>query len=77
MTDLTDADKTTLAAVLRDTIATDRFPLSPRIRRLKAILDKLPAPKREPLPPMTPPGEPSMVVARMRNPKRRRRLAGH
>ena len=52
----------------------DRFPLSPRVRRWKAILDKLepPAPKREPLPPLKPPGEPSMVVARMRGTKRRR-----
>ena len=39
-----------------------------------AILDKLepPAPKREPLPPLKPPGEPSRVVARMRGTKRRR-----
>jgi hypothetical protein len=38
------------------------------VRRWKAILGKLepPAPKREPLPPLKPPGEPSMVVARMR-----------
>ena len=72
--DLTAADKADLAALLRDTIAADRFPLSPRVRRWKAILDKLepPAPKREPLPPLKPPGEPSMVVARMRGTKRRR-----
>ena len=64
----------TIAALLRDTIAADRFPLSPRVRRWKASLDKLepPAPKREPLPPLKPPGEPSMVVARMRGTKRRR-----
>jgi hypothetical protein len=44
------------------------------VRGWKAILDKLepPAPKREPLPPLKPPGEPSMVVARMRGTKRRR-----
>jgi hypothetical protein len=30
MPDLTDADLDTLAALLRDTIAADRFPLSPR-----------------------------------------------
>ena len=37
----------TLIALLRDTIAADRFPLSPRIQRLWAILAKfkpLPAP---------------------------------
>ena len=88
--DLTDTDRATLAALLRDTIAADRFPLSPRVRRWKAIplppLARLhchlascrrcigcrdphstklepPAAKREPLPPLKPPGEPSMVVA--------------
>jgi hypothetical protein len=35
MADLTDADKATIAAVLRETIASDRFLMSPRIRRLK------------------------------------------
>jgi hypothetical protein len=72
--DLTDVDRAALAILLRDTIAADRFPLSPRVRRWQAILDKLepPAPKREPLPPLKPPGEPSMVVARMRGTKRRR-----
>jgi len=74
MVDLTAAEKATIAALLRETIAADRFPLSPRIRRLKAILDKLepPLPEPEPLPPRKPPGEPSMVVARMRGTKRRR-----
>ena len=74
MTDLSDTDKADLAALLRATIAADRFPLSPRVRRWKAILDKLepPAPEREPLPPLKPTGEPSMVVARMRGTKRRR-----
>ena len=39
MADLTDADKADLTALLRDTIAADRFPLSPRVRRWKAILE--------------------------------------
>ena len=39
--DLTDADLATIAALLRDMIAADRFPLSPRVRQWKAILDKL------------------------------------
>jgi hypothetical protein len=45
--DLTDDDKVALAELLRDTIAADRFPLSPRVRRLRAILAKLapPAPQ--------------------------------
>ena len=65
---LTPEDYAAIAALLRDTIAADRFPLSPRMPRWKAILDKLepPAAKREPLPPLKPVGEPSMVVARMR-----------
>jgi hypothetical protein len=63
-----------IAGILRGMIAADRFPLSPRVRSWKSILDKLepPALKREPLPPLKPPGEPSMVVARMRGTKRRR-----
>jgi hypothetical protein len=46
---LSPEDYATIAALLRDTIAADRFPLSPRVRRWKAILDKLepPAPKRK------------------------------
>jgi hypothetical protein len=39
--DLTDDDKAALIELLRETIASSRFLLSPRIRRLKAILDKL------------------------------------
>jgi len=35
-TDLTPDDLAILAALLRDTIAADRFPLSPRVRRWKA-----------------------------------------
>ena len=51
--DLTDDDRAALIALLRETIAADRFLMSPRIRRLKAILEKLdpPAPRSEPLPP--------------------------
>jgi hypothetical protein len=66
MADLTDADKAVIAVMLREAIAADaRFPLSPHIQRLKVILDKLD-------PPLKPPGEPSMVVARMRGTKRQR-----
>jgi hypothetical protein len=49
---LTDEEELALAAELKRTIADDRYPLSPRIRTLSAILDKLePPPVREPLPP--------------------------
>jgi hypothetical protein len=66
--DLPDDDKAILADLLRETIERDRFPLSPRVRRLKAILDKLdpPAPRAEPLPPPKPPGERSMALTRKR-----------
>jgi hypothetical protein len=50
----TDDECTILAVLLRETIAADaRVPLSPRIERFKAILDKLDPPLREPtsLPP--------------------------
>jgi hypothetical protein len=62
--DLTDADLAAIAKLLRDTIAADRFPLSQRVRRWQAILDKLePPPPRPELPPLKPPGTPSMVLA--------------
>jgi len=68
--DLCDNDKAILAELLRDTIAADRFPLSPRIKSLRAILDKLepPAARPEAIPPVKPPGEPSIAMR-----KRRRR----
>jgi hypothetical protein len=46
--DLTDADLDAIAKLLRDTIAADRFPLSPRVRAWKAILDKLEPPASRP-----------------------------
>ena len=45
--DLTPEDKAILAELLRETIAADyRFPISPRVRSLRAILDKLELPRR-------------------------------
>jgi hypothetical protein len=66
--ELNDDDKAILCELLRNTIAADRFPLSPRIRRLQAILDMLdpPAPRTEPLPPPKPPGERSTALTRKR-----------
>ena len=66
--DLTDDDKAILAELLRETIERDRFPLSPRIRRLQAILDKLapPTPRPEPISAPKPPGERSMALTRKR-----------
>ena len=51
---LTDDERAALTKLVRDSIAADNYPLSPRIRRLKALLAKLdPAPvaTAEPLPP--------------------------
>jgi hypothetical protein len=50
MTSLDDTDKATVAELLRETIERDRFPLSPRIKSLKAILDKLEPPAPRPTP---------------------------
>ncbi len=47
--DLTDEETAALARLLSETIDADRYPLSPRIQLLKAILGKIrPEPAREP-----------------------------
>jgi hypothetical protein len=38
--------------LLRRTIGDDRFPLSPRVRNSREILDMIQPPIREPLPPL-------------------------
>jgi hypothetical protein len=52
---LSEDDRAALVELLHESIERSRFLLSPRIRRLKAILDKLdpPAPRAEPPPPKT------------------------
>jgi hypothetical protein len=49
---LDDAERAALIAVLKEAIVTDRFPLSPRVRMLLPILEKL-----EPPPVQAGPGE--------------------
>jgi hypothetical protein len=50
--DLSDDEAAALLRELDAIIDNDRYPLSPRIQTLKAILNKLrPEPAREPLPP--------------------------
>jgi hypothetical protein len=50
--DLSDEEAAALIRELHDIIESDRYPFSPRIRTLRAILAKLrPEPVREPLPP--------------------------
>lgn len=66
--DVDDAERAALIALLKATIAADRFPLSPRVRMLKRILEKLEpaAPVSKPLPAPKPPGEPSLALRRKR-----------
>jgi hypothetical protein len=50
--DLSDEETAALAQDLHDIVENDRYPFSPRIRTLRAILAKLrPEPVRKPLPP--------------------------
>jgi hypothetical protein len=50
--DLTDEETAALTRELHEIVENDRYPFSPRIRTLRAILHKLrPEPVREPLPP--------------------------
>jgi hypothetical protein len=65
--DLSDPETDALATLLRRTIDDDRFPLSPRIQTLKAILGKIrPEPTREPLPPPKVYAPPRATTARRR-----------
>jgi hypothetical protein len=66
--DLSDEERDELVRALRGIVDGDRFPLSPRIRRLKAILAKLepPALAAEPFPAPKPPAEPSYAKRRRR-----------
>ena len=48
---LSGDEKLTLVAALKRSIAEDRYPLSPRVQTLTAILSRLQPPKPVPLPP--------------------------
>jgi hypothetical protein len=66
-TNLDPEDRADLARFLREAIEADRYPLSPRVRRLKELLAKVdpaPAPAVTPHPAPRPPGQPSMVLAK-------------
>ena len=60
--DLTDEERDQLVRALRGIVDNDRFSLSPRVRALRRIIEKLePAPPvAEPYPAPKPPGEPSL-----------------
>jgi hypothetical protein len=65
--DLTDDETAALTRLLTNTIDADRYPLSPRIRALKGILDKIePPPIRGPLPPPKLYAPPRATTARRR-----------
>jgi hypothetical protein len=68
MLDLTDEENLALIALLERVIRDDPFPLSPRVRVLKTIMDKLvePPPGPEPLPPLKVYALPRAVLARRR-----------
>ena len=68
--DLSDDETVALTRLLTNTIDADRYPLSPRIQTLKAILAKIrPEPVREQLPP-------PKQYAPLRSTTARRRPAG-
>ena len=66
--DLSDDENAALVDLLREAIERDRFPLSPRVTRLRGILAKLgvgSAPAR-PYDAPKPPGERSAMLAKKR-----------
>lgn len=74
--DLNETEQAALIAFSRGEVENTRYPLAPRLRPQRSALAKLGVETRRPalgsLPPAPkPPGEPSMVIARMRNSKRR------
>ena len=67
--DLDDTEEAALVDLLVDSIERDRFPLSPRVKRLPSILAKLGVgsePATPHYPPPKPPGERSTVLAKKR-----------
>jgi hypothetical protein len=65
--DLSDEETAALTRELHEIVERDRYPLSPRIRTLRAILAKLrPEPVREPLPPLKVYAPPRAAAARRR-----------
>jgi hypothetical protein len=71
--DLTDVERDELVAVLPEAIERDPYFMSPRVKRLRAILAKFdpPSPRPQPYPPPKPAGTPSLLLARKKRPRRR------
>ena len=72
--DLTPEEYAEVVCLVRSAIEGDRYPFSSRVRRLRAILDKLEpsAPKPPPFPAPKASGQPSLVYAKLRGGPRRR-----
>ena len=71
---LTEEDRQEMARLLRQAIDGDRYPLSPRVRRWKAMLSKLDPPATSPpvpYPAPKPSGEPSLLYRKMKGGRRR------
>jgi hypothetical protein len=69
--DLSDEEAAALIKELADITGNDRYPFSPRIQTLRAILAKLkPEPAREPLRPPMVYAPPRATAARRRRPGR-------
>jgi len=66
--DLTDDETAALTQELHDIVESDRYPFSPRIRTLRAILAELdpPAPRPEPPPPLNAGAAPDAGCGRWR-----------
>jgi hypothetical protein len=65
--DLSDDETAALIREFHDIIESDKFPFSPRIRTLRAILGKLrPEPAPEPLPPPKVYAPPRFILGRRR-----------
>jgi len=66
--DLDDTERAALVALLTAEIETTRWPMAPRTKALRAILDKLepPPPRPEPFPRPKPPAQPSAMLAKKR-----------
>jgi hypothetical protein len=65
--DFTEDERAALAAFLREAIAATRFPFLPKLRPIRSALAKIdPQPPRQPLPPLKPAGEQSLILRKLR-----------
>jgi len=70
---LTDQDRAEIARIMRDAIEANRYPFSPKVRRLKELLariDPTPDPNVRPYPAPKPAGAPSLLLSRKKSRRR-------